>query len=110
MEYFVKVWIKSEDDLPKVGDILNYVEVKGDKIYHTLSVTNKENKEWWLYNVISYCINKPVEIPEITDEEIENRASDLADPSSKKDFSRGEWLGFKEGAKWYREELKKRLK
>jgi len=68
MEYFVKVYINSKDDLPKVGDILNYVEVKGDKIYHTLSVTNKENKEWWLYNVISYCIKKPVEIPEITDE------------------------------------------
>jgi hypothetical protein len=52
---------------------------------------------------------KPVEIPEITDEEVEGKASDLADPLSRKDFSRGEWLGFKEGAKWYREEQRKRM-
>ena len=49
------------------------------------------------------------ELTEITDEEIETKASDVADPSSKKDFSRGEWLGFKEGAKWYRSEHKKRM-
>lgn len=34
----------------------------------------------------------------VTDEEIEKWADDIADPESKKDFERGEWLGFKEGA------------
>jgi len=38
-----------------------------------------------------------------TDEEIENKASDIADPTSKHGYQRGEWLGFKEGAKWMRD-------
>lgn len=49
-------------------------------------------------------------LPEISDEEIEVKCNDIADCYSKRDFQRGEWLGFKEGAKWYKDELKRRLK
>lgn len=40
---------------------------------------------------------------EVTDEDIEARASDIANPESKLAFQRGEWLGFKEGAKAMRD-------
>lgn len=39
-----------------------------------------------------------IELP--SDEEIEDKCCAIANPESKKDFERGEWLGFKEGAKW----------
>lgn len=42
-------------------------------------------------------------IQEVTDEDIEARASDIANPESKLAFQRGEWLGFKEGAKAMRD-------
>jgi hypothetical protein len=38
-------------------------------------------------------------LKEITDVDIEAWANGIANPESKKDFERGEWLGIKEGAK-----------
>ena len=64
--------------------------------------------------------NKPVEIPEISDEEIENEAQELfkagmalEDESplsySHKQVCLHEAQGKRAGAKWYRSELKKRM-
>ena len=41
----------------------------------------------------------------ITDEDIEKWADDIANPESKKVFERGEWLGFKEGARKIKSKL-----
>lgn len=48
----------------------------------------------------------PIDVP--GGEEIENKANGIANPESKKDFERGEWLGVKEGARWMRDEILKR--
>jgi hypothetical protein len=42
------------------------------------------------------------------DDEIGKKANGIANPESKKDFERGEWLGVKEGARWMRDEILKR--
>ena len=48
----------------------------------------------------------PIDVP--GDEEIENKANGIANPESKKDFERGEWMGVKEGARWAIDEIIKR--
>ena len=48
----------------------------------------------------------PIEVPR--DDEIESKANGIANPESKKDFERGEWLGVKEGARWACSEIIKR--
>lgn len=109
MELYKKVIVNSENDLPKeVG--WYFCKPKDD--YGCQVLFNPENKdlsEEWV-NVVDYYL-QPIEQPEIqlpTDEEIEEKASGIANPESKKDFARGEWLGVKEGAKWMRSEILRR--
>ena len=42
---------------------------------------------------------------EVTDADIEHKADDVANRESSKGFERGEWLGFKEGARAFRDGL-----
>jgi len=42
---------------------------------------------------------------EVTDADIEHKADDVANCESSKEFERGEWLGFKEGARAFRDGL-----
>ena len=55
---------------------------------------------------IDQILALPIEVP--GDEEIGKKANGIANPESKKDFERGEWLGVKEGARWMRDEIIKR--
>jgi len=48
---------------------------------------------------------KVAEMP--TEEEIERAANNIADPTQKNAFYRGEWIGFKEGARWFRNRMSK---
>lgn len=59
-----------------------------------------------------YHKSRMKEIPEITDEEIESQAERLGEreDSNKQKFIDGNYFeGFVDCAKWYREELKKRM-
>lgn len=70
---------------------------------------NSEAIDWQkvaIHKSVEYILSLPLDVP--TDEEIESRCDDIANPESKKDFVRGEWLGHKEGAKWAIEEIKRR--
>ena len=53
---------------------------------------------------------KPVEIPEISDEEIESKAESSTATVLRPTIGKHQFNGFIRGAKWYRSELKKRLK
>ena len=44
-------------------------------------------------------------LKEVTDADIEHKADDVANCESSKEFERGEWLGFKEGARAFRDGL-----
>ncbi len=44
-------------------------------------------------------------LKEVTDADIEHKADDVANCESSKGFERGEWLGFKEGARAFRDGL-----
>ena len=116
METFIKVYIKSEEDLPEHGSDVIYF-----RPYHGIT----EGKYWvarkddWLQNIKWYFIEKPVEIPEISDIEIETYFKQWDNPQIKTaDKQYKEWLNkYKDelidsaiiGAKWYREEQRKRV-
>lgn len=53
---------------------------------------------------------KPVELPEITDAEIENESEMRVEKALKPTIGKHQFNGFIRGAKWYRSELKKRMK
>jgi len=65
MEYFVKVFIKSEDDLPKKDGVyfVCYKRYKEGSTHYWN--TNLARKNTWLTEIDWYL--KPVELPEITD-------------------------------------------
>ena len=97
---YVKKYIKTVDDLPKEDGY--YFVSHGDKydinldVFHFTKVNAKQNHLDWLDHVVFYLL--PVELPD--EKEIEEYATGLANPESVKDFSRGEWLGVKEGANY----------
>ena len=113
MEVFIKVYIKSEDDLPKYGEGELLCQLKSGKIgYYPIGTIrcDYERVDWYL---------KPVEIPEISDMEIETyfkQWDNLQIKTADKQYK--EWLNkYKDelidsaiiGAKWYREEQRKRM-
>ncbi len=65
METFIKVYIKSEDDLPK-EDIYYFVHDNNYQLPLQVHRWLKGSEQYWLEHIDWYL--KPVEIPEITDE------------------------------------------
>ena len=104
MEAFIKVYIKSEDDLPKYGEGELLCQLKSGKIgYYPIGTIrcDYERVDWYL---------KPVEIPEISDEDVALFVFSCPGNSGSVIIDKTVEIGFKLGAKWYRAELKKRLK
>jgi hypothetical protein len=62
-------------------------------------------KNDWRFDIIAEAMQEyhKARLKEITDSDIEEWANGIANPESKKDFERGEWLGIKEGAKAFRD-------
>lgn len=108
METFIKVYIKSEEDLPKENNSLAYlvhlrtIDRFDICIYNNNSIYHGYHSNVWIDMYDWYL--KPVEIPEISDEEIEKQITECG--LSKVPEGQQFW----QGAKWYRNELKKRLK
>lgn len=107
METFIKVYIKSEDDLPKEDD---YYFVYDNNYQNPFQVHRwlKGSERYWIEHIDWYL--KPVEIPEITDEEIQKYVNSFPDNPNHLLLDATINSTFVEGAKWYRNELKKRLK
>jgi hypothetical protein len=116
-ETYKKIYIKSVDDLPKEEG--NYVvgvkSVYGFDEYYWYShkVLGEINfqDEYWINNFSFYL--QPIEspLPEITDEEIDvyvNLNHNYINGEIS-EFNKGLTNGIKQGAKWYRSELKKRV-
>ena len=108
MEVFIKVYIKSEDDLPKeVGDYivkldddsvrLLHFPFDGDVGYNIFKTNWIEDVDWYL---------KPVEIPEISDEDIEEWIIDVEIDDEER-YSGLDYMRL--ACNWYREEQRKRM-
>lgn len=114
METFIKVKIKSEYNLPKYGEGELLCQLKSGKIgYYPIGTIrcDYERVDWYL---------KPIEIPEITDEEIGEELNNTHTITLSDD---GEYINqltywysddgksaVRNFLRWYKEELKKRLK
>ncbi len=102
METFIKVYIKSEDDLPKeTGD---YITNLGKWSFEPW---DEDDNFVWLSGVEWYL--KPVEISEISDEEIENAINEYVKYIGTVRYVKEAEFDFRKGIEWYREEQRKRM-
>jgi len=87
-----------------------------DRIIREKLIINKANLEYCAKNeVINGSLLQSIreamqayheaKMKEVTDADIEHKADDVANRESSKEFERGEWLGFKEGARAFRDGL-----
>lgn len=114
MEAFIKVYIKSEDDLPDNDG--NYFCCRSG-ILTVQNLSSKHFNKSYMREIRRYL--KPVEIPEITDEDVITAALNYRDKSDDENTNEDtmqievHWYdkqeAFASGAKWYREEQRKRM-
>jgi hypothetical protein len=102
MELYKKVYIKSEEDLPKKGI---YITRFGSLIYRNelwkLPDGDRSYLDFTDFKVDWYL--QPIELP--SDEEIENELNKVL-PERNNSFTRGYENGWNECAKWMREQFK----
>lgn len=105
-----------KDKFEAYRDNLRTKESLIDRIIREKLIINKANLEYCAKNeVINGSLLQSIreamqayheaKMKEVTDADIEHKADDVANCESSKEFERGEWLGFKEGARAFRDGL-----
>lgn len=89
----------------KITESLTAKEFYENQLHDKTTVVGRLEKDEIIELMQAYHEAK---LKEVTDADIEHKADDVANRESSKEFERGEWLGFKEGARAFRDGLIKR--